>query len=119
MMGLGDDSPTTLVVDFAQVLGNPNLATLLYQLLDYRYFQSIHLAKIGGAYLEILAQLKSAPSQIESTPEVCLHPSYLDSKFLNLCLKSFQNPNKTLTQRMQKKAQRRTLDYPRSHPLFI
>ncbi|CCB79078.1 hypothetical protein HBZC1_00920 [Helicobacter bizzozeronii CIII-1] len=103
LMGLGDDSPTTLVVDFAQVLGNPNLATLLYQLLDYHYFQSIHLAKIGGAYLEILAQLKSALSQIESTPEVCLHPSYLDSKFLNLCLKSFQNPSKTLIQRMQKK----------------
>ncbi|WP_233705236.1 hypothetical protein [Helicobacter bizzozeronii] len=103
LMGLGDDSPTTLVVDFAQVLGNPNLATLLYQLLDYHYFQSIHLAKIGGAYLETLAQLKSASSQIESTPEVCLHPSYLDSKFLNLCLESFQNPSKTLIQRMQKK----------------
>ncbi|WP_104726528.1 hypothetical protein, partial [Helicobacter felis] len=100
LMGLGDDAPTTLVVDFAQALGDPNLATLLYQLLDYHYFQSIHLAKIGGAYLEILAQLKSAPSQIESTPEICLYPSYLDSKFLDLC---FQNPSKTLIQRMQKK----------------
>ncbi len=100
LMGLGDDSPTTLVVDFSQALGNPKLTPLLYQLLDYHYFQSIHLAKIGGAYLEILAQLKSAPSQIESTPEICLYPSYLDSKFLDLC---FQNPSKTLIQRMQKK----------------
>ncbi|WP_233709745.1 hypothetical protein [Helicobacter salomonis] len=103
LMGLGDDAPTTLVVDFAQALGDPNLATLLYQLLDYHYFQSIHLAKMGRAYLKILAQLKSASSQIESTPEVCLYPSYLDSKFLDLCLKSFQNPSKTLIQRMQKK----------------
>ncbi|WP_104624601.1 hypothetical protein [Helicobacter felis] len=103
LMGLGDDAPTTLVVDFAQALGDPNLATLLYQLLDYHYFQSIHLAKMGRAYLKILAQLKSAPSQIESTPEICLYPSYLDSPFLNLCLKSFQNPSKTLIQHMQKK----------------
>ncbi|WP_233707218.1 hypothetical protein [Helicobacter bizzozeronii] len=119
LMGLGDDSPTTLVVDFAQVLGNPNLATLLYQILDYRYFQSIHLAKIGGAYLEILAQLKSAPSQIESTPEVCLHPSYLDSQFLSLLPKKFPKPQQSPNPAHAKKAQRRTLDCPRSHPLFI
>ncbi|WP_104683944.1 hypothetical protein [Helicobacter felis] len=114
LMGLGDDNPTTLVVDFAQALGDPNLAPLLYQLIDYHYFQSTHLAKMGRAYLKILAQLKSAPSQIERTPEICLYPSYLDSKFLDLCLKNFQNPSKTLIQRMQKKLKEErliTLDY--------
>ncbi|MFC3848338.1 hypothetical protein ACFOPX_07410 [Helicobacter baculiformis] len=100
LMGLGNECPTTLIVDFAQALGNPKLVPLLYQLLDYHYFQSIHLARIGGAYLETLAQLKSAPSQIKSTPDVCLYPSYLDSQFLNLCLKSYQNPSKALILRM-------------------